>query len=407
MQPLLDGPRSTLTEDAVKGLLQSHSTIQITYGATALDGDFSEVADISEYISAGSTITSDITQTTQRTCTLNIDADVTDSGWSYLSGFIRPHMTITDMATGVAAEFHLGVYTLTTPTRALGTVPATLAFQGYDLTYLLRQPLADSYEVVAGSDPAQAAADVISLAIPEVEVVVTPSGSSLTGQLSWPFDASKPVTFYDIVQELLGAVGYRQVWVDWDGRFRIEPFIDVQTEDEEWVFDADADDTIVAESRTQDVDIYDVPNYWRFVMANLTDLPVEGVSQFTWSDSSLSNPGSTINRGRTIRYIEMVSVASYNDLVDYAQRKIVETLSPAEKFTVTTQPFPLAWHMDVMQYLDSNLDTALPTTPGAERRVLSTAWTLPLDGQSDMQWTWQTITDQTAALGLVTTNGVV
>lgn len=400
MQPLLDGPRSSLTEAAVKGLLQSHSSIQITYGAVALDGDFAEVGDISDYISAGSTINSDVTQTVHRTCSLNIDADVTSTGWSYLSGFIRPYMTITDMATGVSAKFNLGVYTLTTPTRALGTTPATLQFSGYDLIYLLNQPVGDSYEVVAGSDPAQAAADCISLAIPEVTVIVAPSGSTLAQQLSWPFDASQPVTYYDIVSTLLASVGYREVWVDWDGNFRIEPFIDLQDSSDEWTFDADADDTIVAEQRTQDVDLYNVPNWWRFVMANLTDLPVEGVSQFTYEDSSPANPGSTVNRGRTIRHIEMVSVATYDDLVDYSQRVIAANLNPGETFNVQTQPFPLAWHLDVIHYVDSALDDALPTTPGGERRVVSTTWALPLDGQSDMQWTWQTITDQSATLAV-------
>lgn len=400
MQALLDSPRGTLTEDAVRGLVQSHSTIQIAYGAVGLDSDFSEVADISSYVSGGSSISSDITATIQRSCVLNIDGDVTDTGWSYLSGFVKPFMVVTDVATGVAAQFDLGVYTLTTPSRVLGTTPATLQFQGYDLKYLLRQEIGDSYEVASGSDPAQAAADAISLAIPEVEVIVTPSGSTLPKQLTWPFDPSQPKTWLDVVQRLLKSIGYREVWVDWEGRFIIEPFIDLQGEPFEWTFNTGDDDNIVAESTTQDIDLYDVPNWFRFVMASQADIPVEGTSMFTWTDSSPSNPGSTTNRGRLIKYIEEVNAATYGDLVDYAQRRIVDLLSPGETFTVKTQPFPLAWHMDVIQFLDTALDSALPSTPGGERRVVSVTWTLPLDGQSDMEWKWQTITDQSASLGL-------
>lgn len=403
MQPLLDGTRSGLTEAQVRGLLQSHSTIQIDYGAEALDADFTVVADISGYISGGSEIDSDATATVHRTCVLNIDADVVDTGWSYLSGFVRPYQTITDVATGVTAKFYLGVYTLTTPTRTLGTTPATLQFQGYDLVYLLRQEVGDSYEVAAGTDPATAAADVIGLAIPEVSVTVTPSGSTLPSQLSWPFDASHPTTFLDIIQVLLASIGYREVWVDWMGTFRIEPFIDLQQESFEWTFNTADDDNIVAENTTQDIDIYDVPNWWRFVMADLADTPVEGVSQFTWTDSSPLNPGSTVNRGRVIRHIETVSVATYDDLTTYGQRVIARTMSPGETFTAKTQPFPLAWHLDVIHFQSESLDTALPLTPGGSRRVVSTTWKLPLDGQSDMEWTWQTITDQTAGLGLTTT----
>lgn len=403
MQPILDGPRAGLSEAAVRGLLQSHSAIQITYGATALDDSFAEVADISAYMSEGSTITSDVSATTHRTCALNIDADVTDTGWSYLSGFIKPYMTITDVATQVSARFNLGVYTLTTPTRGLGTTPATLQFSGYDLIYLLRQPVADAYEVATGSDPAQAAADVISLGIPEVEVLVVPSGSTLPAQMSWTFDPSQPVTYLDIVNDLLKAIGYRAVWVDWDGQFRIEPFVDLQSETAEWTFNTADDDNIVAEDTTQDIDLYDVPNWWRFVMADLTDTPVEGVSMFTWEDSSAVNPGSTFNRGREFKHIESVTVTTYSDLVDYAQRTIVASLSPAETFTVHTQPFPLAWHLDVILYRDAALTATLPSAPGGSRRVVSTTWTLPLDGQTDMEWTWQTISDQSATLGVTTT----
>jgi hypothetical protein len=403
MQPLLDGPRRVLTEAIVKDLLQSHSAIQINYGATGLNSNFGVVGDLSDYISAGSEVSSASAATVHRTCTLNIDSDVASTGWSYLSGFIKPYMTITDVSTGVSAQFNLGVYTLTTPTRTVGTTPATLTFQGYDLVYLLRQEVGDSYEVVAGADPAQAAADVIGLAIPEVTVQVVASGSTLPTRLSWPFDPANPTTFLDIVQTLLGAIGYREVWVDWEGTFRIEPFKDLQQEPFEWTFDMSADDNIVADNTTQDIDIYNVPNWWRFVMANLADTPVEGVSQFTWTDSSPANPGSTANRGRLIRYTQTVPVATYRDLVAYGQRVIAATMNPGETFTVKTQPFPLAWHLDVIHFQSDALAAALPLAPGGSRRVVSATWKLPLDGQSDMEWTWQTITDQTAGLGLVTT----
>lgn len=399
MQPLLDGPRLSLTRAQVKALLQSQSAIEISYGATGLDGSFSEIADVTGYLSGGS-IASDAGATIHRTCQLLLDSDVTDTGWSYLSGFVRPYQRFTDVATGIFADFHLGVYTLTTPTRSLGPQPGVQAFQGYDLIYLLRQEIGDSYEVAEGEDPAQAAADAIGLAIPEVEVLVTPSGSTLPGQITWPFDAAQPVTYLNVVQTLLASIGYRGVWVDWNGVFRIEPFIDLQDADFEWVFDFADADNIVSEESTQDIDIYGVPNWWRFVMTDQADTPVEGVSMFTWEDSAASSPSSTVNRGRTIRHIEEVNVTTYADLLSYAQRIISDTLTPSESFSVKTQPFPLAWHLDVIHFLNDNLLAALPLTPSGERRVVSATWTLPLDGQSDMEWTWQTITDQTVTLGL-------
>ena len=403
MQPLLDGPRGALTEGTVRSLLQSHRTIQITYGADALGDDFGVVADISGYVSGDSSITSSVVSTIQRTCSLNIDSDVTDTGWSYLSGYVKPYMVFTDPENGDSARFNLGVYTLTTPQRTLGSSPGTLAFAGYDLVYLLKQPIGDSYEVPAGAEPAQAAADAIGLAIPGVEVLVEDSGSLLSGQLSWVFDPEQPTTYLDVVQTLLAAIGYRPVWVDWEGRFRIEPFVDLQGETAEWVFNLADGDNIVSDERKQDVDLFNVPNWWRFIMADLKDTPIEGVSMFTWEDASPVNPGSTLNRGRTVKAIYSVPATSYSDLVNFGQRTIAATLEPAESFTVQTQPFPLAWHYDVIEYLDTALAGTLPTDAGGRRRVVSTDWRLPLDGMSDMEWTWRTITDQTAALQVTET----
>lgn len=400
MQPLTDGPRSNLTPAQVRALLQSDSVLQVSYGAVGLDGDFGEVADISDYVGAGSSVTSSLDSTIHRTCQLTIDSDVTDLGWSYLDGFVKPYMILTDPETGVSAQFFLGVYTLTTPTRDLGTVPASSTFAGYDLIYLLRQPVGDSYEAPAGADPAVIAAEVVSLAIPEVEVVVAPSGSTLPNQLTWPFDPSQPTTFLDIIETLLASIGYRQVWADWNGTIHVEDYVDLMDAPVEWTFDTSDMDNIVSDDRQQDVDIYDVPNWWRFVMADLPDTPVEGQTMYTYEDTAPENPGSTVNRGRTIRYIESVAAATYDDLVGYAQRKIGATLAPGETFTVKTQPFPLAWHMDVIQFNDEAMATALPTYSGGTRLVVSTGWQIPLDGQDDMDWTWQTVTVNTVGLGL-------
>lgn len=404
MQPLNDGPRALVPESTVRELLQSHRTIQILYGADALDEAFNEVADISGYMIEGSKITSQFNAAIHRVCSFLIDSDVlAETGWSYLSGFLRPYMTIRDPQSGEEARFNLGVYTLTTPSLDLGRTPSTLQFNGYDLIYLLRQPLADSYEVPAGTDPAQAAAEVIGLAVPDADVFVEDSGEVTPARMSWPFDADNPVTYYAIVQTLLAAIGYMPVWVDWEGRFRIEPFADLQEATPEWTFDLTESDNIVAEERKQDVDLYEIPNWWRFVVADLEVSPVEGVTMFTWEDSSASNPGSTQNRSRLVRHIEAVPAASFEALKQYAQRKIAATLAPAEEFTVKTQPFPLAWHMDLIEYIDPALDAALPIGLPGRRKVVATEWTLPLDGLSDMDWTWQNVGEQTSGSAITET----
>lgn len=393
MQPLLDGVRAGLTGSKVVALLQSQSAIQISYGALGLNQDFDFVADLAGYMTAGSQITSSSLATIHRTCTLNIDSDVSDV-WNYMSGFIQPYMIFTDMATGYAAQFNLGVYTLTTPAVGLATSPSIASFTGYDLIYLLQQQIGDSYQVPVGSDPAQAAAECIDRAIPGAGVSFSASDELTLKPLTFPFDPSKPWTYLDVVNTLLNSIGYRQIWVDWEGIFRIEPFEDPQEENAEWVFSLVDENVIVGEDRAQSVDLFDVPNWFRFVMGNLTTPAVEGVSMFTFQDSSATNAGSTLNRGRLVRHIESVTATSYLALVQYAKKVIAKMLKPSETFSMSTQPFPMAWHMDIVAYIDPNLGPVAPAY-SHERHTLALDWSLPLDGRTDMTWTLQTITDQT------------
>jgi hypothetical protein len=394
VQPILSGPRGGLDPAAVRRLLQSHDGLEILYGADGWDADFNQVADLTQYMVPGSKITCNNTNAgSHRTCTINIESSCF-AVWDFRSGFIRPWMMFQNPMTGYSAKFNLGVYTLPTPGNDLSTLPSIMTFQGYDLIYFLQQPVGDSYEVPANSDPALAAQAAISAAIPGAMVQVTPSSEQLPKQLTWPFDGNNnTTTWLDIVNKLLSTIGYRNVWVDWDGQFIIEPYIDPQTSDPEWSFDLTAENNIVSENRSQLQDLYSVPNWWRFVMANQTTAPVEGVTQYTYIDNSAINPGSTINRGRFFKVTKTVNVTSFTALLQYAQKVVTAALKPSEVFTVQMQPFPMFWHFDVVDYNDPNL--APVTLDGSTyRRACVITWDLPLDGMQDMNLTWQTVNDQ-------------
>jgi len=406
MQPLNYPPRADIDPTALRALIQGQSALQIGYGAVGYDKNFIAVGDISQYMTVGSTIHSDITSTIHRTCNLNIDSDVADK-WDYLSGYIKPYQTFTDPLTGLSAQFNLGMYTLTTPDDDISVRPSTLQFSGYDLIYLLQQPIGDTYEVPKGVDPAQAAAEAIALAAPGATVLATPSTSLTATQLTWAFDASQPATWYDVVNSLLAAIGYRQVWVDWDGAFRIEPFVDPAQAQYEWTFDLNSPVNIISTDRTRQSDLFDVPNWWRFVFENLPDTPVEGTTQLTYVDNDPTNPGSYANRGRYVRYIEAVAgtvnaddteTYDYSALQQYAMRTVSDSLVPGEVFALTSQPFPLAWHLDIIQYFDPNLADILPAQ-STSRRILATQWEMALDGLTDMSWTWQTVNNNSVLTG--------
>jgi hypothetical protein len=387
MQPLTASPRQSLSTQFVTDLLQNKANIKIAYGAHRYDANLTYVQDITAWMSSGSSIKSDSTASIHRTCTLMLDSD---NPVVYGTDFVKPYMDIIDPDTEQAARFYLGVYTLSTPTFDNSKRPSVLSITGYDLLYYLNQPVGDSVQVLAGADPITEAQALIAEAFPGAVINAVDTTSTLAADMTFPFDASNQTLYLDIVNQLLKSVGYQPLWVDWNGVFQLVPYVTPTSTNAEWTFDLSADKNIVAEARTSQQDLFSVPNWWRFVMQNLSGVPVEGTTQYTYVDNSAQSPGSAVNRKRLIKKIVSVSAADYAGLVSYAQSVVAQDLTPAEQFTVSTSPFPLAWQYDQILMIDPNLDL-VPPLKSRLRRVQALVWTLPLDGAADMTWTWQTV----------------
>lgn len=386
MQPVLDGPRAGLDGEAVLRLLQGDSAIKVSYGAEWLDSHLALVQDITGYMSKGSSVSSDCFATIHRTCSLKFDSDVP---FNYVTDFVHPYVVLTNVNTGFTARFNLGVYTLQTPVFDNSTLPSVLTFTGYDLLYYLDQPVGDTFQMAIGSDPASIAAGLIAAAVPNALVNYEDSGEVTSKVYTWPFDDQNQYTYLQIVNALMQMVGYAPVWVDWDGAFQLHAFTDPVLAETEYDFNLGDNDNIVAEPRTSTQDFFSVPNYWRFVLNNLSATPVEGTSMITYIDSQVQNPGSFPNRGRYVKKLAYVDATSFPKMWALAVRQITLDLMPSEVFDVSTSPFPLAWHEDIFSYQDPNLAAIQPSN-STLRRVQSVTWTQSLDG-GDTTWTWQTI----------------
>jgi hypothetical protein len=386
MQPLNDGPRRGLDSAAIRTLVQGAPSVQVTYGAEWLDSNLALVDDITEFMTKGSTVASDCFATIHRTCSLKFDSNVP---FDYVTDFVHPYVTLTNLNTGFSARFNLGVYTLQTPVFDNSTQPSVLTFTGYDLLYFLDQPIGDTFQMDIGSDPASVAAGLIGLAVPNAVVDYEDSGEVTTKPYTWPFDDQNQYTYLQVINALLHMVGYAPLWVDWDGAFQVHAFKDPVSAETEWDFNLLDNDNIVAEPRTSTQDFFSVPNYWRFVQNNLASAPIEGTNQITYVDNQTENPGSYPNRGRYVKKIQYVDATSFDKLWVQALQTIIIDLMPSEVFDVSTAPFPLAWHEDIFSYFDPNIEAIQPTN-SALRRVQSVTWTISLDG-ADTVWTWQTI----------------
>lgn len=387
MQPITGQPRQSLSATFIKNLLQDQANVRVAYGALRYDANLTFVEDITAWMSSGSSIKSDSTATIHRTCQLALDSG---NPVVYGTDFVKPYMDLIDPDTEQSARFYLGVYTLSTPTFDNSKSPSVLTITGYDLLYYLNMPVGDSVQVLAGTDPITEAQTLILQAFPGAQINAVDTTSTLAADMTFPFDGTTNSTYLDVVNALLKSCGYQPLWVDWNGVFQLLPYVTPTTTNAEWIFDIGADNNIVAEQRTSQQDLFTVPNWWRFVMQNLSAAPVEGTTQYTYIDNSLTNPGSFANRKRLVKKIVSLNAADYVGLVAAAQSFIAQDLTPAEQFTLSTSPFPLAWHYDQILMVDPNLDNVPPLNTRL-RRVQAIVWEIQLDGSRDMTWTWQTV----------------
>lgn len=379
MQPLVDPQYRPYTADQVSGILTCRA-LQVASGLELLDDTDAFVADISDdLVAAGSKVSHNNIATIHGTATLNIARMLT---WGAQRA--RPYMTLTDLDTGLSARWNLGVYVLATPTRPVGLTPETYQVTGSDKLYLLNGPVGDSYSVASGANVLAAAKAAITAADPAAVVVFDGSAASATlpNALTWPLASSTISTWLDVVNGLLKTISYQPVWCDWNGAYRSGPLQDPAVRSPEFAFTADDSlTTIVGQNRTLTADLWNAPNWWRFVAQNWATTPTEGNGQYTVQNPS-SGPASQAAVGRTVRKVMYLNAADQASLQALGDQQVAADKRVVQSFQVNLGPMPAQWHLDVVSYTDS--------AAGGSMKVATQSWSLNLDG-SDGQTVWDVV----------------
>lgn len=375
MQALTASPRTALTTSQVTDVLTGPS-LSVSAGLELLDTDDVLVEDISDDLLGG---------TVQRSNYANVHATVSLSvsrALSWGAARVRPYMTLSNDDTD--ARFNLGVYVLATPERQIGETPETFGVQGYDKLYLLQGEIGDTYTVASGVAYLTAIRDVITASGVGGQVLLdaTAAATTLPAARVWPLVENEAPTYLRVINDLLAAIGYRGLWTDENGAFRSEPYQAPSVRAVEWTFDADDEcTTLVGEDRAVVDDLWDTPNWWRFVRRDLATEPTEGAGFYTVTNQS-DGQTSIDALGYTRRRTVFLDAANQASLVAQGDRIVQTDRRRSSLLNVTTAPLPIAGHFDVASWVDS--------AAGGTRKVLAQSWELPLTGE-DMRWTFETV----------------
>jgi hypothetical protein len=332
-----------------------------------LDSSNNPVEDISDYLVAGE-VRRDNYADVHGSVALQVQRKL---NWG--KDRVRPYMLVDDN-NGTSIRFNLGVYTLTTPETAQGEVPVTYDVQGYDLLYLLLNGPGDTYEVTAGTTYISAVQAVVTASGVGATVTLDGSGQSTTLPANMVWALPGEVTWLRIINDLLAAIGYIELYADYDGVLRSEPYVAPDSAGIEWTLDTnDASTNIVGEDRRLTEDVWAAPNWWRFVRNNMTTQPSEGAGIYTVQNIN-DGPSSQDQLGRVVRKpVQYLDAADQASLVAQGDRIVQEDRQVERKVTLSIDPLPCMWHRDVFLLADVG---------DAPRKYIASRWTLSLVGEA-------------------------
>lgn len=209
---------------------------------------------------------------------------------------------------------------------------------------------------------------------------ITPSPEVLPSVREWEPGTSRLA----IVNELLGAIGYRSLSFDEHGYAVAVPYLSPQDRPAEYTY-ADDDESVMLTEASQDLDLHAIPNRWVLSVSEADQQPIT----VTYTNADPASPTSTVRRGRVITdFRQEQDATSESALIEQAARVAYEASQVYEEVEISTAVMPIHSHDDV--YRIRRDDLAL------DAKYTSHTWEMPLDAAGIMRHTARRVVSLTS-----------
>ncbi len=378
MQPVVEPVRSNLTATQVRYLIEQAPSIIVGCGLDITDlaqDDVTNISGSTDGVFGGGEIERSAYATLHGGCRLSLSERL-EWGWAV----VKPYMTLSDGL--ISARFNLGAYFTNTPVRNPKEDPPTYDVQGYDILYALDTLVGESFSVAKSTPILDQVEEILTTKGFTKYIIDRSRADAVTpdGQV-WQLSDNK--TWLNVVNDLLGMVGYQGIWSDWNGALRCQPYQRPIDRAAEWYLAADQW-SILGEDVEIEFDYHQAYNRWIGVRSNNIEdaAPVEGDGIYTLTNDTDGVTSIEARRGLVLTRKEDFEVTSQADLVSRVQSMADADMSVPTGIRTTTGPLPLGWHFD--RYLIDDPRVGIPS------EVLDTSWTLPLNGDP-MSHTWSVL----------------
>ena len=292
-----------------------------------------------------------------------------DGSVNFVSDRIKPYARV---GIGSAwAEFPLGVFLLSTPTkRASPTGIVTRDIEAYDQLQVLKDDkITGKYLIATGTNYITAIKTILDGA-GIVSQNLTASTSALPVDREW--EAATPKL--TIINELLAALNYDALFFDEEGVAVARPYVTPDVRASEYTY-ADDSQSVMFPEVEETLDLFNVPNQFVLVVSQ----PDRGVLKSVYTNAEPTSPTSTVSRSRTIVDYRQVDAPDQVTLDSLARTAAFRASQVYQSVTFDTAIMPQHSHNDVLTLQFSKL--------GLDAKYEEVGWSMQLKATAKMRHT--------------------
>lgn len=279
---------------------------------------------------------------------------------------IRPWFRLL-MPDGGWAEWPLGIFLPTSPTRQIRGAGGTREIEAYDQLLVLRDDKVESRYVIP----------TLSNYVEEIRLLLESSGvttiniSASTASLPTAREWEPGTSKLRIVNDLLGAINYTSLSFDAFGAAVAQPYSSPEGRPTGVTYEAN-ERSLLEPDISHTIDYFEIPNKWVLVMSE----PEVSFSS-TYTNTNPNSPTSTVSRGRTITHFEAVEASDQTALDELAARMAFEASQVFETIEFSSALMPHHGDGDIVELKHS--------ASGISARYTEHTWSLELSAGSSMK----------------------
>lgn len=350
MQGLTADPRQDLTNEESRELLTGN--VDVKGGLELLHPDGTVDEDLTDWLGE------DVPKLTHKgyadihgTCSFTLHRPLM---WG--RDLIRFYQVRSNRA-GLSGRYNTGTYVPIYAPTEIGETPSSFAIEGLDPLFFLQDPAGDTHVADEGETYLSRIRAAIAAAGSEAGVLLDGNliDTELPAPMVWAVTDQGSTQWLRIVNDMLEAINYRGLWVDENGSYRSEPYQNPFTTQPSWTFHTGpGQQTVISPSRTVTQDLYDAPNWWRFVRRNHPTTPVDGNGRYTFENLS-AGPSSRSAIGRKRPKGPVFLDAADQDALEAAgNRTINEDMAVTKVIRLQVDALPIVQHLDVVEVINED-----------------------------------------------------